>query len=563
MKVYRQGTVKLLNSLSRSPDVIKLETIDPDAAILRINLVDLGWSAADWDRLVAMYPYGVQPQTQIAAGLTATTRTSLPHLRADWFAFALSQPPVYDEMLRLPGMFQALARDQGIDIAANIRDFVAQRAGFQKSGVSQNNRLIERHPSRNGYFWTSYDFAGNRDHQSLFDYPLGPGGENGFHHDGGETIFSLPNGFQAYFLNRASGERLDKGPTTIVRDVSRKDFAVTNGISCMGCHDQGLRKAKDDIRDSVLGNRSLPRSLRQMVEGLYPPHDRMDALIEGDGRRFAEAMTRAGLDPALKLNGVEMINALFKRYEDDIDLTQAAGEFGIEAKAFKEAAAETDPKLKPLLRRLIQGAVPRDQFELSFTDLARELTDLEPVRVVNARPAKSLQSQPRPVVPNDLSVTSDADAYRVGDSPQFTVVAPRDCFLTLTDVDERGEGTVLLPNKFQQNNFVRAGVAVRFPGDGAPFHYAMKDKGAETVVAVCSVRPDGGDAIRHDFTRDAFTPVPNYTAALSRAIAVVPTPSNLSSSRADRDGGPAVGVPIANTQPPRFSFRAAIKLQVR
>ncbi|WP_436425189.1 hypothetical protein, partial [Enterococcus faecium] len=80
----------------------------------------------------------------------------------------------------------------------NIRNFVAQRAAFQRSGVSQNNRLIERHPSRSGFFWTSYDFAGNRDRQSLFSFPLGPNGPNAFHHDGGETIFSLPNGFQAY-----------------------------------------------------------------------------------------------------------------------------------------------------------------------------------------------------------------------------------------------------------------------------------------------------------------------------------------------------------------------------
>ncbi|MFG3756882.1 hypothetical protein, partial [Klebsiella pneumoniae] len=35
MKVYRQGAVKLLNSLSRSPGVVTLETIGPEASILR------------------------------------------------------------------------------------------------------------------------------------------------------------------------------------------------------------------------------------------------------------------------------------------------------------------------------------------------------------------------------------------------------------------------------------------------------------------------------------------------------------------------------------------------
>jgi hypothetical protein len=567
MKVYRQGAIKFLNSLSRSSDIVKLDPIDPEGTILRFNLLDLGWTGADYDRLLALYPYTVQPDTEINAALRSATRTSLPYLRADWFVFTASQPPVYDDLLQLPQTFQELARQQGVDVVANIRNFTAQRAGFQKSGVSQNNRLIERHPSRNGYFWTSYDFAGNRDHQSLFEFPLGPGGDNGFHHDGGETIFSLPNGLQGYYLNRATGERLDKGPTTIVRDATRKDLSVTNGISCMGCHDQGMRKAKDDIRDNVLKSRSFPRDVRDAVDGLYPPHERMDEIIAGDARRFADAMARAGLDPTLKLNGVEMINALFKRYEDDLDLTLAAAELGLSPKDLKEAAVDADPKIKPLLRRLAQGAIPRDQFEVIFRDLADELTDLKQVRIVNAKPPKAVrQNLPVAASTTDLSLTSDADSYRVGDAPQFTIVAPRDCFLTLTDVDERGVGTVLLPNKFQQDNRIRAGVPVRFPAEGAPFQFKMKDKGVETVVAVCSVRQEGGDAIRHNFTRDAFTPVPNYNSQLSRSIAVVAAPAGAAPavSGQTNGGAPAVAGPASVSDiPERGSFRAAIRLTVR
>jgi hypothetical protein len=90
-------------------------------------------------------------------------------------------------------------------------------------------------------------------------FPLGPGGEHGFDHDGGETIFSLPNGFQGYLLDNAKGELLDKGPKTIVFDQSPKDLAVTNSISCMGCHDQGMRKAKDEVRAAVLSGRTFPK----------------------------------------------------------------------------------------------------------------------------------------------------------------------------------------------------------------------------------------------------------------------------------------------------------------
>jgi hypothetical protein len=562
MDVYRQAAIKFLNSLGRSSDVVKLEAIDPEQTILRFNLIDLGWSTTDWDNIIAIYPYNVQPESEFSKTLASATKTPMPYVRADWFAFTASQPPLYDDLLKLGATFQIFAKDQGIDLTANIANFVAQRAAFQKSGVSQNNRLIERHPSRSGYFWTSYDFAGNRDHQSLFDFPLGPSAD-GFHHDGGETIFSLPNGFQGYYLNRSNGERLDKGPVQIVRDPSRKDFSVTNGISCMGCHDQGMRKAKDDIRDLVLKSKSFPKEVRDAVEGLYPPHDKMDALIASDAQRFADAMKRANLDPTLKLNGIEMINALAKRYEDDLDLTLAAAELGLEKKEFQDESGDVDGKFKPLIRRLAQGAIPRDQWEKSFIELAPEITDLQVVKIAGATPPKPLT---KPVGnKDDLSLTSDQDSYKVGDAPIFTIVAPRDCYLTLTDIDERGEGNVLLPNSFQQDNFIRAGKAIQFPAAGAPFQFRMKDRGTETVTAVCAVQAAGGDSIQHDFKKNQFTPVQNYTTTVARSISVVaagsapPAVAGVTNSGNAAAGGPREPPPEGS----RGSFRAAIKVQVR
>jgi Domain of unknown function (DUF4384) len=580
MAVYRQAAVKLLNSLSRSSDAIRLETIDPEATIIRFNLTDIGWSATEWDSVLAVYPYNIEASGPTAGTLYATTRSALPYVRADWFAYNAAQPPLYHILLKLPGSFPELAGQQGVDIDNDIRNFVAQRAAFQKSGVSLNNRLIERHPSRSGYFWTSYDFSGNRDRQSLFEYPLGPGA-GGFRHDGAETLFSLPNGFQGYALSRGTGERLDKAPTSIVRDVSRKDLTVTNGISCMGCHETGLRKARDEVRNFVIESKSFAPPVREMVEGLYPPHETMDALIAGDAKRFTDAMTRAGLDPALKLNGVEMINALAKRYEDDVDLALAAAEFGLDKQTFLDQVAATDGRFNLMLRRLQQGSVPRDQFELVFRELAAQLSSLRVVAIPSMATPLMLA---RPLANNELSLTSDADIYNQGDAPVFTIASPRDCYLTLTDVDQKGEGTVLLPNRFQQDNFIRAGIPVQFPGDSAPFKYQMRDSGLETVVAVCSQRSVGTDGIRHDFTRNAFTSVPNYNAALARAIAVVPatpgapsaapaqssalvapaTPADAAQTASASPAGPvAANANVPAPGGPRSSLRAAITLRVR
>lgn len=563
MKVFRQGTIKLVNSLSRSSDVVRLETIDPEETIIRINIDDLGWDAKDWDTVLAVYPYNTQPETDFVNVLKSATGTQLPYVRADWFAFSASQPPLYDKLVKLPANFQALAKEHGVDIEGNIKKFLVQRAGLQKSGVSQNNRLIERHTSKTGYFWTSYDFAGNRAKQSLFEFPIGPGGANGFDHDGGETIFSLPNGFQAYYLNTAKGAKIDKGPTSIVRDLSRKDLAVTNGISCMGCHDQGMRKIKDEVRGVVLTGKSFSRQIREQIEATHPTTDKMDQIIESDGKRFIDAMYRAGLEPNLKLNGVEMINALAKRYEDDVDFNLAAAEFGLTKDEFKEAGADADRKFKSLIRRLEQGSVPRDQFEGTYKELAVAITDDQEVKVAGApaTPAAAAKAVAKPAAGDALTLTSDRDNYKQGDSPIFIVTSAKDCFLTLTNVDEKGEGTVLLPNKFQQNNRLKAGQEIQFPGKGAPFQYRMKDKGVETVIAACSEGPEV-DGIKNNFAKASFTPVENYTRSVARAIAV-------EGKRAIAVEGKVAGVPATTqTAKPvpsgkRDISRAAIKIVVK
>ena len=196
--------------------------------------------------------------------------------------------------------------------------------------------------------------------------------------------------------------------------------------------------------------------------------------------------------------------------------------------------------------------------------LVTAITDLQIVKIAGAKVAPVLT---KPLGnKDDLSLTSDQDSYKVGDTPVFTIVAPRDCFLTITDIDEKGVGTVLLPNAFQQDSQIRAGVPVRFPGAGAPFKFRMKDPGVETVTAVCSALPNGGDRIQHDFKKDQFTPVPNYTNAVARSIVVeaagAPRPSAVSG--VTNSGNAAAGGP---REPPpegsRASFRAAIKLQVR
>ena len=523
MTVYRQGVAKLLNGLSHNSDVLELETIDKEKTIIRFNFNDLNWRPESWEILAEMYPYGAKPINSQFELLQATLRTTNPFIRGDWFAFFASRPPVYEQILELPDTFAGLQAQFGVDVDANIRNLRAQRAGFQKSGVSRNNRLIERHTISTGAFWTSYDFAGNRERQSLFLYPLGPEsaqsvGYGAFQHDGGETIFNLPNGFQAYYLSTADGKRLDKGPTNIVLDPGRRDQSVTNGISCMGCHDNGIRNATDEIRNHATATKSFPLAVREAVAALYPEKAKMDALIESDRKRFQSALRKAGLDPQLKLNGIEITNALSDRYERDVDLELAAAEFGTGVENFKETLLAAGGVGPLLATRLEQGNVPRDQFEAEFSALVERVVDATAIVTDSKLGFAVYTSQTSGLGPVKVNLVANKTRYRLGDRPVFTVRANRNCHLTLINVDSHGVGTAIFPNRFDQDNAILANHDFRFPAADAAFDFAFSTPGKETVIAICDTQGDALVQVTHDFARSAFT---DLGSAVYRKIDVV------------------------------------------
>ena len=93
--------------------------------------------------------------------------------------------------------------------------------------------------------WKSHDFAGSTDAQNIFTHPLS------FERDGGEVIFNLPNGLQAYYIADKSGTRINVAPTEIVSDPAAKDPAVRNGLSCIGCHTKGMKTFTDQVRSVI------------------------------------------------------------------------------------------------------------------------------------------------------------------------------------------------------------------------------------------------------------------------------------------------------------------------
>lgn len=562
LDVYRLAVTKLLNSLSRKSNPVIPVVVDEAQTILRFNMQDLGWTASLWDKIAAANPYLMKYDDAMYDTLVDNTNSKMPFVRADWFAFVASQPPLYYDLLGLPDTKEELYKLLGVDAIADIDALDVQRAGFRHSGVSTNNRMIERHEMATGAFWESYDFAGNAGRRDFFQFPVGPqaafddmGEEHGFKEDGGEIIFNLPNGFHAYYLAKGTGERLDRGPTEIVRDDSRRDASVTNGISCMGCHDAGIKynpyrdpEALDEVRDIVLANITVPKEVRETVEEIYSPHEEFYQTMQSDAEDYEKALAAAGINMRVKYDGLEMVNALFARFEEDVTARLAAAEFGLTEEEFFERLGIAGGDAYTLKIRLTQDRIPRDQFVKEYADLARQITDNEPVEFEEATAASEdvvVVSEARPADAAktfDLSFVPTTETYSVGGDVTFTVKSAKPCFLTLVNVDESDAVQIVFPNKFNDENAIEADREYTIPSDEiGGFKFVFSDPGKEKVIAICNASRPTPRGIVHDFENSAYTTfrsLDDFTR--SRLLSVEPSDGKAITGEGESEATPLV-----------------------
>jgi tetratricopeptide (TPR) repeat protein/mono/diheme cytochrome c family protein len=397
LETYRQALSKLVNSLSWAPDIAVPQAIDPARTIFRIDLRRQLWNAGTWREILDQYPYGVLSPTKAARAVADAADCEMPYVRADWFVFAGARPPLYHAILHLPKTDRELEQELKIDVAADIEQDRVVRAGFNASGVSRNNRMIERHRTAFGAYWKSYDFAGNAGRQNLFTHPLGPGASDRcFRQDGGEIIFNLPNGLQAYMLIDGQGHRIDEGPTKIVSVKNRPDPTVINGVSCMFCHARGLIEKTDQIRQHVENNLSaFSEDEARTVRSLHPASADFQALVQADSGRFRQATSAAGA-----LSGqTEPVAALAARFESELDLATAASELGLRPNALLKGldqSVELGQSLGAL--KVEGGTVARQVFVRAFP-LAVEAfhlgISLAALNLVIARTDESIRFNPK------------------------------------------------------------------------------------------------------------------------------------------------------------------------
>ena len=380
LAAYRRALSKLINSLSWGSEVIKPQPIDPAETLYFIDLRDYEWDLNDsWAQIEEVYPYafdyGDEPAyataRQMYAALQEEINGQVPFVQVDWFLATASLPPLYHDILDLPETDRELETRLEVNVARNLQDAPGVRvwrAGFNKSRVSQNNRVVERHRSRYGAYWKSYDFAGNVGSQNIFTNPLS------FRHDGGEIIFNLPNGLQAYYLATAAGTRLDAAPVNIVSNPAAPNPVVRNGLSCIGCHTEGMKEFQDGVREVIQQQANPPFDKAQALR-LYVEKATMDALVEKDTRRFRAALEAAGGI----FGGIEPVERFHQRFGEPLDAAQAASAVGYRTSAFQEEIQNGKLQgfdLDSLL--LANGRVQRDAWTSQFSNVVAALYDSDP-----------------------------------------------------------------------------------------------------------------------------------------------------------------------------------------
>ena len=366
LREYHKALNKLVNSLSWGSGITNPQPIDPQATIYYIDLRHYEWDVNDgWTKIEAEYPYHIAFDTQTAlrnqlGRLQTQMKTDVPSVHVDWFIATASTPPLYHDLLSLPLTDRDLETRLEVDVARNLINAPGVRvwrAGFNNSGVSTNNRVVERHTSRYGAYWKSYDFAGSVGKQNILTNPLS------FTHDGGEAIFNLPNGLQGYYLVNASGFRLDDAPINIVSNPAASDPTVRNGISCIGCHTEGMKSFEDEVRSVIESNPNPPYNKAQALR-LYVEKSEMDTLLEKDMEKFRAALAATGG----VFGGVETVSRFHEAFQGPIDAAYAAAVVGLATDTFVERIRENTGLQNVGLLALDNenGSVNRDTWTSSF-----------------------------------------------------------------------------------------------------------------------------------------------------------------------------------------------------
>jgi len=418
-----------VNSLSREAEIVA--PVRVAANLWRVDLGDYTWRVETWERLAEVEPYysvkiitfaeakparqvkeywkgGINPAdgkyyapgdymasypavegkrvvkaaagpwipAQAFATLATATRSQIPIVRADWWLAEVTRgndrgTGYYDWL--------GLGKKEADFLALGGVDVVKARALRKETGalvsrstVTLNNRGLERYQAITGAYWKSRDYVRNTDTKNALRLLDGD-----IEEDANEEYVTLPNGLFAFWLQDGKGNRADTAPDTIASDgkAPGTDRRVHVGISCVRCHEEGIRPINDWARKVyqppfTLEDKLYEEQKRKRAKYLSD----LTEVVSDDQQRYAKALKRTnGLTPAAN---AKAIAAAWEWYaERERSLADVAGELGTDDKTLL-AALKAEAKrvqLDPILAGLVQGLDVRHEHVEELVPLLHEI----------------------------------------------------------------------------------------------------------------------------------------------------------------------------------------------
>ena len=180
----------------------------------------------------------------------------------------------------------------------------------------------------------------------------------------------------------ANGNRLNDAPINIVSNPAASDPTVRNGLSCIGCHTQGMKKFKDSVRAAIEQDDNPPYNKEQALR-LYPEQSVLDDLVEKDTVRFQQALEKIGgpfVNDAsrqrfFKKHENEPVQRFHELFQAPLSASYAAAAVGLETEAFLTQIHEKQSLKNLGLQTLtdVNGTVKRDAWTSNFEQVISAL----------------------------------------------------------------------------------------------------------------------------------------------------------------------------------------------
>ena len=372
---FTKAIDKGLNSVSTERRIELSKAAGSTGCSRSFDMRDIGMTSAKWslvvNRLHELFGNTFESFTTRGILLKQLTQTVQPSIPAHIFLFIALNQPVYAELLELPLTLLELEIQLGVELQDSFdnEDSDTFLFGITQSPISLTKpRLGLRTESDDGFFYNTFDIVvGNagKAESNVFEnpFPVQARSERTLQHDGSESIFSLPNGLNGYFLSDGQGGRQDEAPLDLVINPEAASLDPTiNYLSCHDCHASGLIEVEDEIAAKVQNDPSFGIADRQKVEFWHGRLAGFAAEMNRDNELFRESLASVNIGG----NERDHINSYTNTLRQEANLEQVAALMSQKPEDFARSLRATVTSLQQIGQLLNGDSVTLEQLKATL-----------------------------------------------------------------------------------------------------------------------------------------------------------------------------------------------------